>query len=164
MVLDLAKAPHASELKAALKAVDRVHDLGNVRLPVIPVTRDATGDLGGLVVERGRPARITVARGGPHPGLTLLHEVGHLLEMFAVSGHRDGRRDWRTDATLSEWAQAVDRSEAIRNISRIFNEGVSVRDDQRLAKAGYYLRHNEIWARTYAQYIAVRSRDSRLME
>jgi len=163
-IFDLTKAPHVPELKQALKAIDRVHNLGDVRLPIIPVIRDTTGDLGEIKIEHGKPVHLAVARHGPHPGLTLLHEVGHLLEKLVIPGHREGRRDWDSDPATAEWIQTVRHSLTVKSLGRRFDDSREAKRQGQANLYAYHLRNDELWARSYAQYVALRSGDQKFLD
>jgi hypothetical protein len=92
---------------------------------------------------------------GPWPQLTTAHEVGHLLD-YTVLGEA-GTFASEVHADFAEWRRAVRASEAITSIRA--TQGTV----KGLHKAEYYLRGHEMWARSYAQYIATKSGDAEML-
>ena len=122
-----------------MRAADLVHGQTLDGDP-ITVQRDQAGRgrLGSTARDaEGRPAAVRVVPDGPHPHMTLLHEMGHAWH------------PWLLDA--KDVAAVM---QAIRSAPRWkLNAGDDYLSDPR-----------EAWARAYAQYVAWRSGDPRLRE
>ena len=153
---------YAAVVSRALGAIDRLHSDG--RLPVIPVVRsNSTKRLGGYHFRVNGPAvRISLSAGGAYKEMTLVHEIGHFLDHHGLPG--DGFSSGRADA-LEGWRRAVLSSPEIRGIQDRLMEVRAARDVPRSRKVAYgnYLNYlldpAEMWARSYAQWVAVRSGD-----
>ncbi|MCZ7563810.1 MAG: phage head morphogenesis protein [Burkholderiales bacterium] len=92
-----------------------------------------------------------------HPELTLAHEIGHWIDFFGIAKPRLFASE-AADDLMYGWRKAVQESEAFRKIQQAVVERRNVK------YASYLLRAREIWARSYAQWVAVRSGDAKLLE
>lgn len=102
----------------------------------------------------------------PAPGLDALHELGHYVD-WAVLPPTSAFGSASLPAEFDEWFVAVANSSACREMSRIATSpafvGVTLADGTHVqlvedaAHARYALQAPEVFARSYCQYIAVRS-------
>jgi hypothetical protein len=142
------------------------------RIPVVGYDRD-DGYLGwfdadGTPGVDARPRRIRLNAGATRPELNFLHELGHYIEGFAIPGHKKMGRDWGRDPDLAAWKAAVEGSKAWKALDSLVGvDDVRGRKDGRAGRirvkqdeVAYLLRWDELWARAYAQYVAVRSGDA----
>ena len=171
-------------------AIDRVH--GDGPLSPIPVTikRMPGGRQGQFATYNQIPAEINMRARPDHPRLTLAHEIGHWLDQSGIGrngaaptdgGHGQVTR-WlsiwpdKAPAELLAWKEAVDRSAARGQLADLqhqmrtkkhieFTTEDGTPNKARLSPTwlAYSLRTDELWARSYAQYIAVRSGDAGMM-
>lgn len=146
----------------AIAVVDRVH--GDGVLPQIPVTRHA-GSANGVFHSRRRgsasvPVDIQVSPAGPAPGLTAVHEIGHFLDLAAIGGGEFGT----ATGVLNRVLVAIKATKAFAEIKRLKAEFVRSRNYKAADHFDYLESDVELWARAYAQFIAIESRDPRLME
>lgn len=164
-LLKVSEGPLTPQLLATLRAVDTVHGDGNVGSVSI--------DHGGIsphlgMFFPGSPPRIAIKVKQPEPGLTLLHEVGHLLDNTGIERGM-GWRSLADDSRLAGWWQAVTNSDLYARFIEL-----SGQDRARVPKAwgtGYEygtveqskvkdrLDPRELFARSYAQYIVAESGD-----
>ena len=141
----------SARLRAILRLIEATHALP--KLDRIDVEWDA-GVKGGLFIAhapRG-PYEIRLNPIGDHPELTLLHEVGHFLEWYAIPKQEASNRDFDRDPRFDDWLDAVLAS---ANIQRM----ISLRDRQGADSSvyedlNYLLRPEELWTRAYSQYVA----------
>lgn len=143
---DLRRAAHE-----AVRAVRRVH--GDGPLPTIPVEQvndptvygrfqfRITGDAKNIELSEADPAQ---------PALTAVHEIGHFLDHAGLSGSPADLLDRETEQESTRTMQSV--MKAIRQSKRF----ALLQGDPDLTSP------TELWARAYAQYIAVRSGSSAL--
>lgn len=157
--------------------IDGVHSDGDLpRIPLMPSGGRFYGQYRYGTMTGGKEIKISSAGMKAHPMNTLAHEVGHWLDNMVV-GRKEGfyapgvplpRRG--QDATafagsslMDQWKDAARNSPTIQRLKTWSNatttgdgnvpQGVS---KQHLR---YLLSTNETWARSYAQYIAIRSED-----
>lgn len=145
-------APHKKDIEAAVAAVDRVHDDGE--LPAIPINADAQGSRGIYRWTRdGKPDSIGVANLPGHwNSLTSAHEIGHFIDHHVFgSGFKFGTE---VNPAMTKFLDAATATSAVREI-RATLSGRSL---------NYYLDPRELWARAYAQFIATRSGDPAMAE
>lgn len=157
----------------ALRALDRVHTLP-AGLP--PVRVASSGTLPERVGGQYRPIaaggpRIDVARNAPGAGFTTLHEFGHYLSDAAL-GVR-GELSASVAPELEEWRQAIAASGAVRQLVRLARgeeqllvvvDGVPYHIDADPEFVWNYLLHpEELFARSYSQWAAMRSGDATLV-
>lgn len=157
---------YGSRYQAALDAIDSVH--GDGQLPEIPVrTKSNIKALGQYVsYANGKPVGIDMNGKGDQFELTLAHEVGHFLDQQAIGQTKIFAS--RSEPLLAGWRRVVQESQAVRTLrdmqenpsayERVVLGGertYTVRPDGRYLN--YLLSNEEIWARSYSQYIAERS-------
>ncbi len=102
------------------------------------------------------PKEININPSGHHKNLTLAHELGHYIDYFGL-GENPGYS--ATSKTLmSAWKKAVYNSKAYINLK----QELAQRQAAYLPTSHhrYLLKHDELWARSYAQYIAEKSGNS----
>ena len=137
--------------ESVLAEIDAIHDVA--QMPRIPIVAFKSGTKGGAYRHYvgGAPIEIKVNTHivATHQELTLAHEIGHFIDDQAIAGANQFASE--SSAIMSEWRDAIDNSNAIKAI------GVGN------PRAGYYLSRPEQWARSYAQYIAVKSKNPVLM-
>lgn len=165
--LDVERGPHDKPLRDALAAVDAVHTDG--RLPRIPIRRLALSrKMHGHFRHRlgGPPLDIGVHPAAPHAALTAVHEIGHFLDYSGLGGA--GEFGSVAADLLGPWRAAVRSSEAVQRLGQLWRftqgraqetpaggGGVNYAVEQRYIE--YLLQNEELWARSYAQFVAVRS-------
>lgn len=120
--------------------------------------------------------RIEISDQAKSPRLATVHEAGHFVEFAAIPAGPgtqkavNGQRDWANDPLMAVWRKAVEESEAVKKLRTLDVNGyvmlpLSGRVDlpaEYKTHIEYLLRPQEIWARSYAQYIAVRSGEPKL--
>ena len=159
-------------LLTAIIAVDQVHHDGV--LPVITAERGRLKNRHGQFVYRqsGPAIGIVVNSTTDHPGLTTLHEIGHFLDHNALGA--PGEWASETSEALDAWREAVRDSAAVQSLGQALRSldgkvietlpsGAVVEYSLNLAYVRYLLRPTELWARTYAQFTAVKSGDAELL-
>jgi hypothetical protein len=137
-----------------LGAIDRVH--GDGPLAAIPVDTAPDGGSSGVFrfTTSGVPQSIGYRpRKGPWPELTLVHEVGHWLDLAGLDTPGTFATQ-RAKGALAEFLTLARETEAVRSIASSGLKAAQVR---------YYLRGDELFARAYAQFIAEESRDPTLL-
>lgn len=160
--LDLRPGIANDDLRAAVDAVNRVH--GDGILP--PLSMSVVGELvngEGATVDglflAGKdpdghlvPRSVLVRSAAPYRRFVTLHEIGHVLDVGALPGAGFASADWDG---LQLWRQAVARSRAFKTL-----EGLAAINPERI---GNLLLAEELWARTYAQFVAIRGGDPALL-
>lgn len=120
----------------------------------------------------GRAVEIVVSLLNPHVELTTVHEVGHFLDFKGL----DRSNLWASvsSPTLAPWREAAKRSQAVQTLGYFLNpatrtmtvtlwDGSVVKYPVDKSYVGYLLKAEELWARSYSQFIATKSRDSVLL-
>jgi hypothetical protein len=172
--LDVETSPHEKPLTDALAAIDAVHKDG--QLPKIPIKRLALSrGMHGrfLHVIGGRPLEIAVHPASRYAALTAVHEIGHFLD-YAGLGDAGGFCSVSGNL-LGGWRSAVRNSDAVQRLGRLWrftaNKAQEAQADGDMVKykveqkyIEYLLQPEELWARSYAQFIAVRSAHPALRE
>jgi SPP1 gp7 family putative phage head morphogenesis protein len=160
--LDIQPKPTLAFARKAAAIIDSVH--GDGTLPVLPVVteRMSRGTQGYFASEMltDRPVKIAFRARPEQPLMTAVHEFGHFLD---YSGIGNGTRPMPSvrAPVLDPWRNAVTTSRAVGRLRELANTpfievdgSVYFPPRQHL---GYMLKPEEIFARSYAQYIAVRS-------
>lgn len=94
--------------------------------------------------------------------MTVTHEIGHYIDLTAINpaGHM---AESKINGALSEWWKAVENSDAFKKWKEIKqNGGLVDANGNTIEKVGnnyieYSMRQRELWARSYAQFIATES-------
>ena len=155
----LPPGPLGDELRPVLAAIDRVHGDGALpQLLVLPEPELDAAAAYDVIPVTGEPFRVAANPSAIHLALSLVHEIGHFLlhaGIGPVQLHQSGDlplfEAWRAAVRLSE------RFATLADLARLTsNEELS-------ARLHYELRYTELWARSYAQYVAVRGNDERLL-
>jgi hypothetical protein len=145
------------DLYEAARSIDQVH--GDGQLPVIPVLPLDGVDSRGRFVERlGAPSAILINAQARDRGFALLHEVGHFLD-FAGLGTPGEYTSGSGDADMASWRQATERSDAVRQLASLVDEleVTQPTEERRRHRRRVLLDPEELWARSYAQYVTRRS-------
>jgi hypothetical protein len=146
---DVPADPEGDPIRLALHAIDRVH--GDGALPGISVRIEPL-----LLGHQGsydpRIPRVVVSSSTTRPALTLLHEIGHVLDLHGLG--RSSTLASRAHPTLDDWRVATTRSRACRVLGHI---GQTSSDPVAVATTAYLLLKEELRARAYAQYVVKRS-------
>ncbi len=159
--------PTDGPLRDALAAIDAVHRDG--RLPTIPMRR--------VVLSRRLHGHFRHVAGGPaldigvhpaarHAALTAVHEVGHFLDYAGLGA--GGEFCSVSGDALGAWRAAVRGSGAVQRLGQLLRftadrppetraGGDVVRYPAEHRYIEYLLQNEELWARSYAQFIAARS-------
>jgi len=166
---ELIKTTNAGTNKAdvehALGAIDKLHAVPHT-LAGIPVDTDAGGGNQGQFVysAMGAPQKIGIIAGAHHPAETFTHEFAHYIEGFAIPGGNSGQRHWDgqlANPILDEWKAAIEKSQSFANLDAMAERAKGDKGFERTME--YLLRWDELWARSYSQWVATRSRDPKLI-
>ena len=160
-----------SELRNAIAAIDRVHTDG--QLPRLPVKAadltDSYGQFRNTI--GGQAVEIVISLWNPHCELTTVHEIGHFLDFKGLdrtvpwaSMSSDALAPWRTAIKASQAAQTLRhlRQPEILGVEVTLQDGSVVNYPVDKIYVEYLLEVEELWARSYSQFIATQSRDPAL--
>jgi hypothetical protein len=162
--LDLPPRLFNEDLYQTVRAIDSVHGDGD--LPGSPVLlRPELPAFGRFVIRGGVPSEILINPNTAHRGFALLHEVGHFLD-FAALGKLREFGSLTGASVLAHWRRAAEASDGLRSLREAVTEFVSalpvdaVEMRRRLERP---LTPEEVWARSYAQYVATQSAEPLLL-
>jgi len=144
------RSPLTAELKRALAAASTLHGLRSDLSPV-PVIATATITEAGAYRFRLRdPIDLRVSRVGGRSALGFLHELGHLLDHQIFYDRKT--RSWASavHAAFAPWRDAAALLE-----KRDLPGGYS--------RQRYFQSVHEVWARSYAQTVLLRSEEPALI-
>lgn len=147
----------ALEINDAMRLIDRVH--GDGALPTIPVgITSGTRTLGKYKYYSitAKSVGLDVSRAGEHPRLTFAHEVGHFLDHkgWGAPGYSSA-----FEGAAEPWRKAIAASPEVQALRDLRTSGATAA----IRKwARYATSWHELWARSYAQWIAHRSGDPRM--
>lgn len=145
--------------KQTIAAIDAIHDDG--LLPKLPLGADNKGSNYGtyFFTAKGAATRITLNGNGPWPKLSAAHEIGHFLDHQALGNPGDFASS--SHLAMARWREAVVKSDAVKILRK---QELNTSSPREKSYYKYMLRQDELWARSYAQYIATRSKDTGLRE
>jgi hypothetical protein len=145
------KSPIAGELGRALVAASSLHGLRSdlASVPVRPTT--TTSEAGAYRFRKREPIDLRVSARSGRVALGFLHELGHFVDHQLGYDPRD--RVWASaiHPAFGPW-----RAAAAMLAARPFPGGRSRRR--------YFESAHEVWARSYAQTVLLRSAEARLQE
>lgn len=145
--------PEGRPLREAVAQIDRVH--GNGDIPPIAVKRGLLQGPEGYYDPRP-PYGIAVGSQSVHPNLTMVHETGHLLDHLCFGAPGTMASADSLDPLLQPWRDAVVASQAVRDLTALQARYAGTSYERPVA---YLLTYPELWARSYAQFVTVRSGD-----
>lgn len=157
---------HKGVASHVLNVIDSLH--GDGSLPRIPLrsSPSSAGYLGAYFhTVGGKALRINVTAGGSHKALTMAHEIGHFIDHKGAPGTGFSSLN---NELFARWRKAVNRSNAIKSSRKLLEgpEKITLPDGgTHIVKKSflrYLLSHEEMWARSYAQWIATKSGDKLL--
>jgi len=177
--LTVSKGKAKEQIETAIKAIDSVH--GDGTLTQIPVTQRASktayGQYKYKLYPGGRsvPVEINIVPSGDsHTAITMAHEVGHFLDNQALRITQELPSD-KITPEIQAWRDAIKDSDAVKTlgdwrrnghtlvIQDSFRENMTTEQRIDPKYVAYQLRYDELWARSYAQYIASRSGDESMI-
>jgi hypothetical protein len=153
-------SPFNEDLIVAVRAVASVH--GDGPLPPIPMILVSISS-----ESRGRfwygpsgPTAISVDLAHRHRAFAAVHEIGQFLDFTAI-GQPDSFAS-ESSPKLAAWRAAAEQSKRVAELRRAVASSVpSLRPKDATAYVESLVLP-ELWARCYAQYIAIRSGDGQL--
>jgi len=141
-----------AEVDEAINAINSVH--GDGKLTPTPVIGRSPGKdaLGAYMFYLDRVAgivkpEIRILATGDYPALTTAHEIGHMLDFDALGSKGISAAATGDIPEMAEWRSAVKNTDAYRQLLTIKGK-----------HAAYLRKPEELFARSYAQYIAVKSK------
>ena len=154
-------------VRNVIDAIDSVHSV--TELPEISVRQNMKKTLGGYTIGAGGiPKDITISSKVDDVEMTMAHEVGHFLDHKDL-GDPSKLSSASDDPPIRVWRETVMNSQAVKDLNALRNIGTVqyapdpkypfIMRDTRVDPAiiAYSLRTEELFARSYAQYIATKS-------
>lgn len=167
--------PAREQAERALAAIDRVHGFGDMPPSRVPLDEHCPPHANGVLrtSPRGKPEGLALAREAYDRELTLAHEFGHFVEHGAIpatDGKAGDDRDWGADRLLGPFWAAAQASRGLAYLRDLPDSPRAaaldpvVRALLGVDATAYHLRPEEVWARAYAQWVALRSGDAAMLE
>ncbi|NUN68843.1 MAG: hypothetical protein HUU02_03935 [Bacteroidetes bacterium] len=160
-----------NKINRAMAFIDRTH--GDGQLKLLPVVRMSRGKEYGRFrwYSSSREAvDIEIREDGAHVEMTTIHEVGHYLDHSGI-GIRKAMSSM-SDPMMDEWRNVVKGSKAYQKLKSVYDRGYieverlgikeKIYSPEVRSHFSYLLSEEELWARSYAQYIAVKTKDPTL--
>lgn len=146
--------PLKPQLQRVLEVIDEIH-LPKSLKPVSVVMNPFVQGAVFVAYTATGPYTIELNPNGSHPELSLLHEVGHYLEWQAIPKAAVGQRDFTAYSFFTSWLTAV---RASQNVNRLIGlrDGSPAESEIHQA-ANYLLDEQELWTRSYSQYLALKT-------
>lgn len=155
---------HKRVAEQTLAAIDKVH--GDGVLPRIGINRSSSKKyLGAYRYFPHNLQAVDIRLTSNHvPNHVLAHEVGHFIDHQGLAPGKGYASSNGLDKRMDAWRAAVLKSDAIRSLQRLHGKNKIGTETVRRKYVNYLLKVEEIWARSYAQWITQRSGDSLLIE
>lgn len=117
-----------------------------------------------------RKTEIGIHSKGSTPLLTTAHELGHAIDMAEIGEKRSPflipGRSYKTreqEAAVNEFFDEVYRTPEVDQIGRLWNVARSIGDHDMANHAKYLLEPWELWARAFAQWVAVETKSAKML-
>lgn len=138
------------KISEALEEISKVH---KIQLPYRIGIEDFISSQvdGQLIVEGIFPKKIVISEKCNDPMFAVLHEVGHLIDYLCIPGRYEFANN-KIKNMLSNWWKVVKKTEAYKNLA-----GMRPKNGIIKKRIKYLLTPDELWARSYSQYIATKS-------
>ena len=163
------------KVEAGIAAVAKVHSVEG--LPRIPVREMDFEGYEGWLARRPIPGRgidaltsdsIHINPTKWRPDWVVVHEIGHFLDLDALAATGDFASEQKSGGRTWELVQAavgdLKKTSNCRLLEKLREEAVERGDKKSIEDMDYLLDPKELFARSYAQYIAWRSGDAALLE
>lgn len=147
------------DVRGARLSIAKVHSIP-ADLPYLPVTsaRLRAGERG---VYKGSTSELHMSAAGVTPRLTFAHETGHYLDHVALGSKTNNFESRQlTDPRTSEWLTAVNESAAVKRLKAMRAEPAFAAFHEHI---DYLTQPVELWGRSYAQWIATKSKDTAML-
>jgi len=145
-ILNIDESPYARQFRHVVSVVDQLHKFP--KLPTIPVliTQSRREDGGYLYrVRPPIPLSINISVYATSPALTLLHELGHLIDHLALNPIKQGFGS-EHDALFDRLRHFWTMSNRIRRLTKLVSRK-NQSDSRTRSFLRYQLATAEIWAR-----------------
>jgi hypothetical protein len=159
----------SAEFDQALDAIGDVH--GDGALPTIPIevagkVPGAPGAEAGYGFSGTQARRIVVTRRAKAPQTALIHETGHFIDHQGLGAGQWVSNDAaQGSGVLVPWWNAVTQSPSYRTLvdmrdhpmayAQPAGQGIMLIPERNLVQ--YFLEPDELWARSYEQYVTTRA-------
>lgn len=145
-------SPDYAEIARAMEAVDRVHNDGILpSISIQLITPSRFGLQGGFDPNSNC---ISVASSALDLRSTCWHELGHAIDEYGIARGTASASSF--DPALDSWRRAVAQSQRYSEWTAIRRVATNPQFQQHML---YATSASELWARSYAQYIATRAND-----
>lgn len=150
-----------NNVKEALESIDKVH--GDGILKDIPFKKVRAQYEAAFFNRNGQPTQIHQSASAKSPAFSLTHEMGHYFDLHTIGtpGQWDSDQD---GSRVNQIIKIAKKSNALKAIQKALDDGrMKLNGEMQNLSTGvrnhlnYLLYPKEIWARSYAQYIAKRS-------
>ncbi|MFZ4620957.1 MAG: hypothetical protein ACOYNS_10380, partial [Bacteroidota bacterium] len=151
-----------------IKFIDQVH--GDGKLKLIPVENLVNGKAYGsfnYYISSREAIGIKIRKSAPHIEMTTIHEIGHFLDHSGIGTPKIMSSS--SEAIMDDWSKVVKESAAYKRLLEIKARGYieiekwgmieRVEGERFRGHINYLLDEEELWARSYAQYIAHKTKD-----
>jgi len=148
--IHLPRHPLSDQLRKLLKAIVAVHLPPNLKPLTVIMSREVPGAVFDAYTGHG-PYSIYLNPNGNHPELSLLHEIAHYLEWQAIPKSGHGPRNFQDDPLFWDWLDAAFVSQNVLRLKDLRDE--QAEETSVHSTINYLLSPEELWARSYSQYI-----------
>lgn len=155
------QSPFADALRAAVRAVASVH--GDGPLPTIPIRIVRDPEIRHARFRHGPagPISISVNLDSPWLAFALVPEIGHFIDLAGIGSPASYASD--SDAEFSAWRLGIRQSRRPDELRLALADRVRSLTAQQTRTGIDVLTMPECWARSYAQYVAIRSGEPALL-
>ena len=165
----------AQKIKAkvddALQSIDKVHGDGVLDdIPFKPSQAKSFNGQFSSYTREGKASHITLSTHAKDKQVTIAHEMGHYLDLYSV-GEKGKWASTNKDSPMAKVIAAANKSDLVKKIRATLKSGkITIKKEEiklstRVRKhLNYLVDEKEIWARSYAQYIAEKSGNTVMKE
>lgn len=154
------------DVDGALAIIDKVH--GDGILDNIPFEAERRKVAKGTQAmfystPTGRPSKITLKKSAGNPQASIVHEMGHMLDLQAIGGPGKFNSNVK-GSPVSKVLAAAEKTEKVKGLRKLVEDGFFIKDGETIPLSWEMVKHvkylldpRELWARSYTQFVGKRS-------
>lgn len=153
-----------NRIRYGIDAVDKYLNLPTMRrLPVRKILKSEPYTGRFVPVAYGGPVML-IKRNAKQIEFTTVHEIGHLLELDLIHDNAGDLSQVLHNPVFKKWFDAVVSSDHVNQLTDVYFMASNTGDIYWIAQMDYRLKPWELWARSFAQWIATRTNDPLLLK
>lgn len=154
------------DVTGALETIDKVHGDGILdNIPFDVERRKVSKGTQAMFYSTptGKPAKITLKKSAGNPQASIVHEMGHMLDLQAIGGPGKFNSNVK-GSPVSKILAAAEKTDKVKGLRKLLEDGFFMKDGETIPLSWEMVNHvkylldpRELWARSYTQFVGKRS-------